>query len=649
MDVQKLITKEFLAAFGDKCKKLLKPNPQISTTTDSTGRWICIDTKLGWNNYGDNGFNELYLNVQGVIDGSNEVKKVLNSNFYLSTNSAGALVQAYGLNIGQQPIESAVFMRGEQDNLRICLRLPQNRWIDKSLVDVIACLDDVQLYDLVDKVEHLYDEDVEQPELETDYEQIATSPSLLPFDKLSTIGSISSQLTEETYFVIVEDQTDGPDPVILESRSYPEEYIFSKIFESTQSEKLSHGLTFQYDWANPIGQSDSPVSVTNGNLDRGTVVKIPVPDLLSGGATSSTWVNKVKVTNGLVTEVDTDTSVSPATINTIGGVRLGSDVSVAFGDKIWVQLDANNKAFIDSALVGVDKHRDDLSRGDYQTLKPNYYNQIWQHIGPNRDGFINGYFYKCVKRSYQVTYDSSNTPYLVGSQIGTKLDNYIIDNGLSFSTQLPFLLYVDQADYPETTGSGSAEHDTEIQELDTFKLTNLNLIGEPTGDVLTLTKAQLVEVLDIQLKTTDGWDTALVKNVPISNMQLEFRLSGGVFAWRQWNVQPTSGGSGEFDYITNTEIDYLFETHVTGITLDNDTLTCEVGDVVQLIATITPPDASVQTLDWSTSDNTVAVVTADGEVHCIGEGSCTITCRSVSEPDIYAECEVTVSEISTNQ
>ena len=640
-DLQKLVTKEFLAAFGTKCKKLFKQNP-IHTTSDNSGRWICISTSIDYNS--TDGFDEIYLNVQGTTSQSQQLKKSLDSNFYLVTNQADQLTYAAGLNLGQENIESAVFMKDEDGKLCICLRLPEGRTILSSLVDVIASLDDNILFNVVTGVTHLQDSDVEEPELESDYEQIAMSASVVPFSKETLIGVITSQMTEATQFTIVEDQytPDREQPIITASKSYPEYSVFSKIYEATQADKLSHGLQFQYDWENPIGSEDSPVYVTNGVLADDEVVMIPVPNLFSQGATSNNWVTKVKVTNGLVTEIDSSSSIPTATTNTVGGIKLGNGSTTSLGNKVWIQLSTDGKAFVDSAVLGIDKHRADLTTSDYSSPIP-YYNQIWQHIGPTRNGFVNGYFYKSVKTSYQVSYDSSNTPYLVGSQIGTKLDAYLTSISSSLNFQYPFRLYVDSQDYPETMGVD--EHYTKIQELNTFKLVNIDPQSQSdVGEVLTLTKQQLSEVLDIQIKTTDGWDVAEVRNVPIANMSLPFQFSSNTYAWKQWDVQPSSGGSGSIEPITNSEIDYLFETHVTDIILSNDTIENTVGYVEQLTATIVPSDASVQTVEWSSNNTTVAVVTADGEVHCIGLGTCVITCASTAEPDIYAECEVTVTE-----
>ncbi len=65
------------------------------------------------------------------------------------------------------------------------------------------------------------------------------------------------------------------------------------------------------------------------------------------------------------------------------------------------------------------------------------------------------------------------------------------------------------------------------------------------------------------------------------------------------------------------------------------------GDTATLTATITPSNALIQTVTWSSSDETVATV-ADGEVTAIAAGEATITVKSV-DGGYTATCAITVS------
>lgn len=644
---QELVTKGLLQAFGTKCKRMFKLNPVHAQNSSST-RWIKISTSLLYND-SVQGFDDLYINVQGVTtESTNDTKKVINSNFYVRTNHNKVIYFAQGVNLGTETIQAMVLVKESDNKTSIYLQLPADRYPRDLIVDVIACMEENLLFSVVEDID--FEASLSEP---TTYEQIATSVSTLPFSR-AAIGSIIVQLQEATQFTIIEDQsTSNGVTTVTSSKSYPEYSTFAKIFEATQADKLSHGLTFQYDWENPIKSTDSAVAITNGTFTQGAVVKIPIPDLLRGGVSTEegTWATRVQVENGIVTAVDSTSGINLATTSAIGGIRLMDDSTSSIGDKVPIQLDSYGQAFIDKAYFDQDKHRDDLNKPDYQGDNINkFINTIWQHIGTTTGDFVNGYFYKCTKTAFTVSYDTSNSPYSVGTQIGTKLENYVYDNGLTLDLTKPFRLYVDT--YPTqktvTTTSGTENVDVKISELDEFKLVNLNSQSVPIGTPLVMTKAQLSEILDITIKTTDGWDTALTKDYPVSIMTIPFTLNSVNYTWKQWDVQPKVGSGSVIQYITNPEIDYLFETHVNNVSVAPTAVTLANGESVTITATVLPVDASVRTVTWmssnpsavsvtKTSDKTASVLVAsDAE-----DGNYIITCTTDSE-GLTATCDITV-------
>ncbi len=80
---------------------------------------------------------------------------------------------------------------------------------------------------------------------------------------------------------------------------------------------------------------------------------------------------------------------------------------------------------------------------------------------------------------------------------------------------------------------------------------------------------------------------------------------------------------------------------VTGITLSSTTLELNVGGESTLTAAIAPENATNKELTWSSTNTEVATVT-DGKVVALKEGTATIKVASVSQPDISANCSVTV-------
>ena len=82
-------------------------------------------------------------------------------------------------------------------------------------------------------------------------------------------------------------------------------------------------------------------------------------------------------------------------------------------------------------------------------------------------------------------------------------------------------------------------------------------------------------------------------------------------------------------------------------TLDEITLT--PGGSKQLTATITPSDATIaDILEWTSSNQNVAVVDANGLISAIGEGTATITAKACDGSGVYATCTVNVGSGASN-
>ena len=80
----------------------------------------------------------------------------------------------------------------------------------------------------------------------------------------------------------------------------------------------------------------------------------------------------------------------------------------------------------------------------------------------------------------------------------------------------------------------------------------------------------------------------------------------------------------------------------TGVTLNKTSATISVGDSVVMVATIAPDD-STDTITWSSSDETIATVSAAGEVAGIKAGTVTITARA--NENAVATATITVQDI----
>ena len=84
---------------------------------------------------------------------------------------------------------------------------------------------------------------------------------------------------------------------------------------------------------------------------------------------------------------------------------------------------------------------------------------------------------------------------------------------------------------------------------------------------------------------------------------------------------------------------------VSTITLNKSSLSLKETQTAQLTATISPANATDQTLTWTSSNNSVAVVDKTGKVTALKAGTATITAKSSNNKT--ATCSVTVSSAYT--
>lgn len=88
---------------------------------------------------------------------------------------------------------------------------------------------------------------------------------------------------------------------------------------------------------------------------------------------------------------------------------------------------------------------------------------------------------------------------------------------------------------------------------------------------------------------------------------------------------------------------------ITAIELSETETAIAPRGTKQLTATITPSDATIaDILEWSSSDQNVAIVDANGLISAIGEGTATITAKSCDGSGVYATCTVNVRSKATN-
>lgn len=112
-------------------------------------------------------------------------------------------------------------------------------------------------------------------------------------------------------------------------------------------------------------------------------------------------------------------------------------------------------------------------------------------------------------------------------------------------------------------------------------------------------------------------------------------------------IQTYASSSGKYAAIDNISITHSAgpagPVAVTGVTLDQMSLTLEAGQTAQLTATVQPGNADNQAVTWSSSDNNVVSVDATGKITANAKGSATITVTT-ADGGKTATCTVTVTE-----
>ena len=81
---------------------------------------------------------------------------------------------------------------------------------------------------------------------------------------------------------------------------------------------------------------------------------------------------------------------------------------------------------------------------------------------------------------------------------------------------------------------------------------------------------------------------------------------------------------------------------VTTVSLNKTSLTLDIDENYQLVASVYPSNATYKTLTWSSSNNAVATVSSDGLITPRSPGEATITATTTDGTNLTASCQVTV-------
>ena len=178
-----------------------------------------------------------------------------------------------------------------------------------------------------------------------------------------------------------------------------------------------------------------------------------------------------------------------------------------------------------------------------------------------------------------------------------------------------------------------------VETLDNYKME----IGEVT-----------IDVTDISLSTTNA-ELKVGESLTLSAIVTPDYASDKTVAWSSDNEEVASiNASGEITAISIGEATItascgaisatckisVIPTPVESVTLNRNELVLAEGDVATLITTVLPDNTTDKTVTWTSSDESIAVVSSSGEVTAIAAGSTIITATSADGHS--ASCTVTV-------
>lgn len=150
------------------------------------------------------------------------------------------------------------------------------------------------------------------------------------------------------------------------------------------------------------------------------------------------------------------------------------------------------------------------------------------------------------------------------------------------------------------------------------------------------------DTLEDAVKAEGVTEITLVSDVDETfevNKALTIHLNGNKIAETVTAAEDYTVAKGTNEWVFGLEESVI---SVTGVTLDKTTASVYVGDTTTLVATVTPADATIDGITWSSDDESIATVDASGVVTGVADGTATIT-ATTEEGGYTATCTVTVS------
>ncbi len=161
------------------------------------------------------------------------------------------------------------------------------------------------------------------------------------------------------------------------------------------------------------------------------------------------------------------------------------------------------------------------------------------------------------------------------------------------------------------------------------------IVTATNGNSIFLPAAGDVKYQDLNEAGSDGyyWSSSLTTGSPSRAWDVYFYPDADLYVSR---------GSG-YRFL-GLSVRPVFAIRVESIALSQTSLELIEGGSATLIATVTPTDATNKSVNWTSSDTSVATVDEIGKVKAISKGTATIKAEANDGSGVFASCAVRVKE-----
>lgn len=176
---------------------------------------------------------------------------------------------------------------------------------------------------------------------------------------------------------------------------------------------------------------------------------------------------------------------------------------------------------------------------------------------------------------------------------------------------------------------GCKKEPVKVQSI-SFNPTSLSLVAETSGQIVASVLPDNAENKTLQWSSDD-------ENV--ATVDQTGKVNAIAAGTAQIKAAATDGGGAQ---ATLTVTVTAKPVPVTRVDLSYSSYKMKVGDIVQNGASVQPENATVQTVTWSSSAESVATVDQTGKMTAVAAGTATIKATANDGSGKYAECAVTV-------